>query len=359
MTADQQTLHDAHVMVVGCGALGNEVLKNLVLMGIGHLVVVDFDRVEASNLTRSILFRQTDVGRPKTEVVSQRLKEINPSVEVLAIDGDITHDVGLGLISTMDVIIGCTDNRLARYMINRHCMRLGKTWIDGGIFELEGTVRVFAPGQNCYACNLGPEGLSELQRRMPCSRTIRRQEAAGSAPTTSIIASVIGAVQVQEAIKVITGKGTPLTGRMFCYEGEHNTTRYVDFQAYDEDCPEHDRWQPILPSSIHTGLTVAEALATLGGAHPQIILREDVFVDHIYRRQDDQQFTMMCPGRRVVQQMDNHPQLRGALLSDFYQNEYRIIDHNFPYQNLTLSQLGIPPQDLLDCSEKYILITSE
>lgn len=356
LTADQQTLRDAHVMVVGCGALGNEVLKNLVLMGVGHLVAVDFDRVEYSNLTRSILFRQTDVGRPKTEVVCQRLKEINRELDIQTIDGDITHDVGLGLIRAMDVVIGCTDNRLARFMINRHCMRMGKTWVDGGIFELEGTVRIFVPGQNCYACNLGPEGLSELQRRMPCSRTIRRQEAAGSAPTTSIIASIIGAVQVQEAIKVITGQGTSLVGQMFCYEGEHNTSRYVDFRAYDEDCPEHDLWQPVLPSALHRGMTVAEALAALGGPHPQIILREDVFVDYIYRRHDDQQFTMMCPGRRVVQKMDRDPVLRGALLSEFYQNEYHVIDLSFPYQELTLEQLGIPSQDILVCCDKYLLI---
>lgn len=344
----QQTLCDAHVMVVGCGALGNEVLKNLVLMGIGHLIVVDFDRVEASNLTRSVLFRRSDVGCSKTEVVCKRLKELNPELDVLAIDGDITHDVGLGLISRMDVVVGCTDNRLARFMINRHCMRLGKTWIDGGIYDLEGTVRVFVPGQNCYACNLGPEGLSELQRRMPCSRTIRRQEVAGSAPTTSIIASIIGAVQVQEAIKVLQGEGTLLTGKMFCYEGEHNTTRYVDFCAYDDDCAEHDRWYPVLHSTLHTHMTVSEALAALGGVHPQIVLREDVFVDHIYRRQDDQRFTLMCPGRRVVQLIDKHEILRGSLLSDFYQNEYRIIDHTFPYPELTLEQLGIPANDILD-----------
>ncbi len=358
MTASQQQLTEAHVMVVGCGALGNEVLKNLTLMGIGHLVVVDFDRVEESNLTRSILFRKSDVGRPKTEVVSQRLKELNPSLEVQTIDGDIAHDVGLGLIGQMDVIIGCTDNRLARYMINRHCMRMGKTWIDGGIYELEGTVRVFAPGENCYACNLGPEGLSELQRRMPCSRTIRRHEAAGSAPTTSLIASIIGAVQVQEAIKVILQDAafTPLTGKMFCYEGAHNTSRYVDFKAYDEDCAEHDHWQDVQPRDIDPQMTVAQTLAALGGEDPHFGLREDVFVDYIYRRRDDQRYTMMCAGRYVAQKIDNDPELRGSLLSDFYQNEYRNIDQSFPYQTLTLAQLGIPAQDILDCGGQYIVM---
>jgi adenylyltransferase/sulfurtransferase len=82
-------------------------------------------------------------------------------------------------------------------------MRAGIPWVDGGIDGLEGTVRVFAPGKNCYACNLGPEGLKDLARRMPCSGIIRRQEQAGSAPTTSIIASIIGAIEVQEGLKMI------------------------------------------------------------------------------------------------------------------------------------------------------------
>ena len=202
---EQQRVSAARIMVVGCGALGNEVLKNLVLLGVEHLVVVDFDIVEMGNLSRSILFLPSDAEqkRLKVEVVAERLKTINPAVEVKTICGDVAYDVGLGLICQQDVVIGCVDNRWARYCINRLCMRAGIPWVDGGIEELEGTARVFMPGENCYACSLGPEGVKDLARRMPCSGIIRRHEVAGSAPTTSVVASVIGAVQVQEAMKLL------------------------------------------------------------------------------------------------------------------------------------------------------------
>ena len=162
----QDRLRAANVMVVGCGALGNEVLKNLALFGVGHLVVVDFDVVEPSNLTRSILFNRADAqaGRPKALVAAERIQEINPEIRVLPLLGDITHDVGLGLLRRMDVVVGCVDNRWARYCLNRLCMRANVPWVDGGIDGLEGTARVFMPGKNCYACNLGPEALKDLMR---------------------------------------------------------------------------------------------------------------------------------------------------------------------------------------------------
>jgi len=254
----QERTAAAKVMVVGCGALGNEVLKNLVLMGVRHIVAVDFDTVEPDNLSRSVLFRQEDAatGRRKVEVIAERLRAMNPEVEVKTICGDIGYDVGLGLVRRMDVVIGCVDSRWARYQINRLCMRAGKPWVDGGIDGLEGTARVFRPGDNCYACNLGPEGLRDLRTRMSCAGVIRRAIAAGKAPTTSIIASVIGAVQVQEALKLIheeevkTGRLTTLCGKMFYYEGEHMTTRVADFKAYDDDCAEHDIWEPVMPSTL-------------------------------------------------------------------------------------------------------------
>ena len=131
----QDRLRAANVMVVGCGALGNEVLKNLALFGVGHLVVVDFDVVEPSNLTRSILFNRADAqaGRPKALVAAERIQEINPEIRVLPLLGDITHDVGLGLLRRMDVVVGCVDNRWARYCLNRLCMRANVPWVDGGI----------------------------------------------------------------------------------------------------------------------------------------------------------------------------------------------------------------------------------
>lgn len=110
----------ARVMVVGCGALGNEVAKNLALFGVGHLWLVDFDRVEYSNLTRSVLFTQEDAGEAchKVHAAAHAIKRLNPHVEVTPLVADICTEVGLGLIRRMDAVVGCLDNRKARYMLN-------------------------------------------------------------------------------------------------------------------------------------------------------------------------------------------------------------------------------------------------
>ena len=117
----QNIVNAARVMVVGCGALGNEVLKNLVQMGVRQMTVVDYDTIEPDNLTRSVLFTTDDAqqGRRKVDVVAERLKAMNSDVQVTTIYGDIAYDVGLGLVRDMDVVIGCVDNRWARYCINR------------------------------------------------------------------------------------------------------------------------------------------------------------------------------------------------------------------------------------------------
>lgn len=349
----QERVSTAHVMVVGCGALGNEVLKNLVLFGIQHLVVVDFDYVEASNLSRSVLFSSADAARHrrKVEVVKERLQQLNPAVDVTTIDGDICYDVGLGLLRRMDVVIGCVDNRWARYCINRLCMRAGRPWVDGGIEGLEGTVRVFMPGKNCYACNLGTEGLKELARRQPCSGIIRRNEAAGRAPTTPVIASIIGAVEVQEAMKLIhpeeleRGTLTSLCGKMFCYEGQHLTTKTVAFQAYDDDCPVHEQWTDIRPTSVSATHTVTEAFDKLQRELPAhdvtILLTGDCFVDEVEDRRSGKHIEVMCAGHLVADKIG------AGVPGDYYQHEFRSIDGSFPYPQLTLWQLGIPANDVL------------
>ncbi|MCR4766199.1 MAG: ThiF family adenylyltransferase [Bacteroidaceae bacterium] len=349
----------SYIMVVGCGALGNEVLKNLTLMGVQHIVAVDFDSVEIGNLTRSVLFRKSDAQskRYKTDVIAERLKELNPQLDIKTIRGDIVYDVGLGLIKQMNVVIGCVDSQWARFCINRYCMRAGVPWVDGGISELEGTVRVFVPGINCYACNLGPEGLKDLKRRMPCTGIIRRHEEAASVPTTSLIASVIGAVQVQEALKLLEPKALSegslesMCGKMFYYEGEHLTTRLVNFQAWDDDCAEHECWEPVTHTKLTPKMSVSKALQLLRtelAAHEvKISLLNDCFVDYVEERASDRRWEVMLPGRKVEGFVERHERLSGIPLSGLYQHEYRQLDENFPYKELTLADIGLPACDVL------------
>ena len=356
-------------MVVGCGALGNEVLKDLVLTGARHLVIVDFDTVEADNLSRSVLFSREDAatGRRKVEAAADRLLQMNSDLDIQPVFGNIAYDVGLGLIRRMDVVIGCVDNRWARYCINRLCMRAGIPWVDGGIDGLEGTARVFKPGENCYACNLGPEGLKDMAYRMPCAGVIHRDIAAGKSPTTPIAAAIIAAVDVQEAIKLLEREEetTSLCGKMFYYEGEHLTTRIVDFKAYDDDCPVHERWEPIELSPLTTHSTVSETLAYLNSKlstlNSQLIL-DDCFVDYVVKRSDNSRHEVMRPGRAVAAFVERHEHLGRLPFSSLYQHEWQEIGKDFPYQHLTLAELGLPPQAVLKIKgekEHYIELNIE
>lgn len=361
----QDKLRTANVMVVGCGALGNEVLKNLALFGVGHLVIVDFDTVEPSNLTRSILFNQTDaqLGRLKVVVAAERLREINPKIQVLPLAGDITHDVGLGLLRQMNVVVSCVDNRWARYCLNRLCMRANVTWVDGGIDGLEGTARVFIPGKNCYACNLGPEALKDLSYRLSCASAIKRNEQAGHVPTTPIVASIIGAVEAQEAIKLLypnelsNGQLSSLCGKMFYYEGQHLTSRIVDFIGYDEDCPVHEQWAPIKQSELTTSLRVDEVLELLskllGEQEVTIHLRDHAFVDYLVTREENERkFIVMKPDHAIGTFVENDPTLSCLPFNALFQHEIKQIDSSFPYKELTLSKIGIPAWDVLHISTR-------
>ena len=151
----QERLAAAQVLVVGAGALGNEVMKNLALMGVGTTYLIDLDEIEASNLSRSVLFRAEDAGQPKAMVAARRALELNPEITVEPIHGDVITDLGLGLFADVDLVIGCLDNREARLWVNRQCWKVGTPWIDAGIQEIQGVVKVFVPpDSSCYECTM-------------------------------------------------------------------------------------------------------------------------------------------------------------------------------------------------------------
>jgi adenylyltransferase/sulfurtransferase len=235
---DREKVQNAKVMVIGAGALGNEVIKNLALMGIGHIFIVDFDKIEAANLSRSVLFREADNNRSKAEIAAARAKSINPDVHVQYLNGDVTTKLGLGIFRRMDVVIGCLDNREARLAVNRFCYWMNKPWVDGAIQELLGLVRVFVPGQGaCYECTLTEQALRDLSLRYSCPLLARQNILLGKVPTTPTIASIIGAMQSQEALKLINnmpvepGKVTHFNGMV----NEMHTTAY----SPREDCESH------------------------------------------------------------------------------------------------------------------------
>src|SRR5215471_862056 len=166
---DQARLGRARILVVGVGALGNEILKNLALLGVGEIIAVDFDRIEASNLSRSILFRPSDVGRVKAEVAAERLRDLNPDVRTVPNDADVTSGIGIGVVRRVDVVLAGLDSVGARIAVNRLCRLAGRPWIDGGLHELSGLVRGFAPDRGaCYECGLTTQDYANERRRHAC-----------------------------------------------------------------------------------------------------------------------------------------------------------------------------------------------
>jgi len=235
---EREKVTQAKALVVGAGALGNEVIKNLALMGIGYLYIVDFDVIEAANLSRSTLFRESDSGRRKAEVAAARAKEINPDIHVQYLHGDITTRLGLGVIRRMDVIIGCLDNREARLALNRFAYWMNKPWVDGAIQELLGLVRVFVPGQGaCFECSLTEQARRDLAVRYSCPLFARQNVLLGKVPTTPTIASIIGAMQAQEALKLLHGLPVE-AGKVIHFNGMTNEMHTSAYRAR-EDCESH------------------------------------------------------------------------------------------------------------------------
>ena len=257
---DQQRLAAAKVLVIGAGAIGNELVKNLALLGIGNVLIADLDRVENSNLSRSVLYRESDIGRPKAEVAAARAREIYPGIHSHSFNGNIVYDLGLGAYRWADVILGGLDNREARVAINQAAARVGRIWIDGAIERLDGVARVFDPALGpCYECTMSETDWKMLEARRSCALLTRQEMEQGKVPTTPTTASVIAGIQCQEAVKHLHGLET-LAGRGFVFEGTWHQSYVVNYTRR-EDCPTHEAYEPILvkPWSVAT-MTIGELL---------------------------------------------------------------------------------------------------
>lgn len=257
---DQEKLRSARVLVIGAGALGNEILKNLALLGFANIVVVDLDSIEASNLSRSILFRAADVGRRKADVAAGAVRSIFPEAKVHSITANVVHSLGLGLFNWADVVLAGLDNREARLWINRACWKMNKPWIDGAIEGINGVARAFLPGKPpCYECTLGETDWAILNKRMSCNLLALESDVAGKVATTPTISSIIAGLQVQEAVKLLHGLPV-LAGQGFIFEGLNHTSYKVEYTE-NADCMSHHTFAEVDPLRERSHeLTLAQLL---------------------------------------------------------------------------------------------------
>lgn len=265
---DQAAVARASVMVVGCGALGNEVVRLLALVGIGRLVVVDPDRIELHNLTRAAFFRDTDVGRFKASVIARRARQLNPAVQVEPVVGYVETHIGLGKLKEMSAVACCVDSIGARVALSRMCYRAGVPWVNGGISPTEGEVTAFGASRPpCYVCTVSKEMWEREQEAQTC-RGFQAVAATKPVATTAAAASVVAAFQVQQ----ILGRLSPSSSAPRCLEdGQKAYLRlappfcWVTSLAVDPNCDSHEVYEPIVSLQATTDRTTAQDVLNIAG----------------------------------------------------------------------------------------------
>lgn len=342
---DQEKLRSAHVLVIGAGALGNEILKNLALLGFANIVVVDLDSIEASNLSRSILYRATDVGRRKADVAAEAVTNIFPEARVHAITANVVHGLGLGLFAWANVVLAGLDNREARLWINRACWKMNKPWIDGAIEGINGVARLFVPGQPpCYECTLGETDWAILNKRMSCNLLALESDTEGKVATTPTISSIIAGLQVQEAVKLLHGLPV-LAGKGFIFEGLNHTSYRVEYTE-NADCMSHHTFTEVISlEEASRELTLKQLLANarqkLGSQEVLVEFSRDII------------HKLACPGCGAEEELfaavGTVPYARGKCAA-CGQMRAVITTHSYSgketFGDRTLDQLGLPLFDV-------------
>ncbi|MBW4513468.1 MAG: ThiF family adenylyltransferase [Scytonematopsis contorta HA4267-MV1] len=278
---EQPKLKAAKVLIAGAGALGNEVLKNLALIGVGNITVIDFDTVSITNLTRSVLFREKDIGLAKVEVARQQILEINPEISVQAIHGDLEFDLGIGEVKEHDLIIGCLDSVNARWAINQLAYCAGIPWVNGGMGIAEGEVSFFDPNTEaaCYECSISDQMWQRRNQRYSC-QGLKRNIPESTMPTTATIASIVGAMQVQQALLYLHGKTGLLQPGEKIFLGLNPWMAFKVQIQRQEECMAHDLTiQPTISINYQPSLRVQEVLQNLeksGYLNPTLWLRNEI-----------------------------------------------------------------------------------
>jgi molybdopterin/thiamine biosynthesis adenylyltransferase/rhodanese-related sulfurtransferase len=221
----QLKLKAAKVLCIGTGGLGAPLGQYLAAAGVGRIGLVDFDKVDATNLQRQILFSTSDVGRPKIEAAASRLRGLNPDIQIDTFETMLTSDNALDIIRDYDIVVDGTDNFPTRYLVNDACVLLGKPNVYGSIFRFEGQASIFGyPGGPCYRC-LYPE---------PPPPGLVPSCAEGG--VLGVLPGIVGSIQATETLKLIIGKGEPLIGRLLLFDALAMRFRELKLRKNPE-CP--------------------------------------------------------------------------------------------------------------------------
>lgn len=344
---EQERLSDAVIMVVGAGAIGNELIKNLALLGVGKILIYDMDIIENTNLTRSVLYRAKDVGRYKADVAAERAREMNSDVGAKAFIANVIDDVGLGVFRRVDVVLGGLDNREARLSINQFCYKVNRPWIDGAIETLNGFARVFVPGHGaCYECTMTDMDWQLINKRKSCALLTHEQMNKGKIPTTPTSSSVIAGIQVQEMLKLLhADRGLPtLAGKGYVFNGLTHDSYIVEYQE-KPDCMSHDIYEEIIekPWSVGTvtiHMALQEVKSELG---EKAVIDLDRDIATIASCECGETRDLFMPVHKLKESMLTCPrcgkQMKFESKHSFNGSE--------PYLGKTFAEIGVPPLHII------------
>lgn len=215
----QRKLKEARVLVVGTGGLGAPLLQYLAAAGVGHIGLVDFDVVDPSNLQRQVLFGMSDVGRPKVEAAAERLKELNPFIDIETYNARLDSTNALEIMKGYDLVADGTDNFPTRYLVNDAAVILGIPNVYASIYRFEGQASVFN-----YTYPDGSKG-PQYRDLFPTPPPAELVPSCAEGGVLGVLPGILGSIQALEVIKVITGVGDPLVGRLFLFDASTFETR--------------------------------------------------------------------------------------------------------------------------------------
>ncbi|MBN1901216.1 ThiF family adenylyltransferase [Candidatus Sumerlaeota bacterium] len=340
---DQKRLSHAKALVIGAGALGNEVIKNLCLIGVGNILIADMDRVENSNLSRSILFRESDNGRYKAQAACDMARYIYPNVKAEAFIGNIVHDLGLGAYLWADVIVGGLDNNEARVAMNAGAAFARKPWIDGAIEVLDGVARVFHPHEgSCFECVMSATDWKNLQNRRSCALLTKDEMIEGRVPTTPTSAGIIAALEAQEALKIIHGMET-MKGGGLRYSGLQCEFYPVKYPR-KPNCYGHETWRELRWTGLKTTETTVGDILDMA--------RKDLGKDAVVELSRDVIRALDCPvcgARREFFASLGKVTLKDAVCpscsADCAPDTMLTLGLDHDLDDKTLSEIGVPLYD--------------
>ena len=329
-------------------------------LALGNIFIADFDTISKSNLSRTVLFRRSDVGLKKSEIAAKRTLELclsdNPNIDWF--HGDVVWDLGTGIYREMDLVLGCLDNIETKFHVNRQCMLAQTPWIDAGIKELGVRVTPYLPSEPpCYECGMTQEQREAIRRRYSCDDFKRAMFQEGKIPTVQIASSIASAIQVQEAMKYLCGQQIQW-GKAIYYQGKINDFD-INQIPINPECAAHASYDHITSLPIQSTIRLGEFLSVISKAHfsgkkVKLTLEADryltistkcrscgeiiEFYRPAFRIFDSETVCQKCRDKGIeVGQFDVNVRAEKKTISEFDldQTEGKILD-------MTLQELGVP-----------------